>query len=100
QEWDEPINEVAELMSRFTTTDAEIAATVHFAWKELAERDSGVTDEASLVSEVMDWKLRRRPPLDERAVASAVRALSMLDWIDVAATPDLPADEDALVGTF
>ena len=41
REWDEPINEVAELMSRFTTTDAEIAATVHFAWKELADRDSG-----------------------------------------------------------
>jgi hypothetical protein len=28
REWDEPINEVVELMSRFTTTDAEIAATV------------------------------------------------------------------------
>ena len=48
----------------------------------------------------MAWKLRRRPPLEERVVASAVRALSMLDWIDVTATPDLPADEDALVGTF
>lgn len=100
REWDEPINEVAELISRFTTTDAEIAATVHFAWKELADRHNGMPDEASLVSEVMDWKLRRRPPLDERDVASAVRALSMLGWIDVTATPDLPADEDALVGTF
>ena len=38
REWEEPINAVAELMSRFTTNDAEVAATVHFAWKQLVDR--------------------------------------------------------------
>ncbi len=99
-EWEEPINEVAELMSRFTTSDAEIAATSHFAWKQLAEQPGAIPSEAAVVAEVMEWKLRRRPTLDERTVAEAVRALSMLDWIRVSASDDLPVDEEALVGTF
>jgi O-acetyl-ADP-ribose deacetylase (regulator of RNase III)/uncharacterized protein YwgA len=100
REWEEPINEVAELMSRFTTADAEIAATVHFAWQQLVERTGAIPKEAAVVEEVMAWKLRRRPPLEERAVAEAVRALSMLDWIRVSASDDLPVDEEALVGSF
>lgn len=99
-EWEEPINEVAELMSRFTTGDAEIAATAHFTWTQLVQRTGALPSEAAVVAEVMEWKLRRRPPLDERTVAEAVRALSMLDWIQVSASNDLPVDEEALVGTF
>jgi O-acetyl-ADP-ribose deacetylase (regulator of RNase III)/uncharacterized protein YwgA len=100
REWEEPINEVAELMSRFTTRDAEIAATVHFAWKELVERERSIPTEGDVVADVMKWKIRRKPPLDERVVAEAVRALSMLDWIQVSPTNDLPIDESTLVGTF
>ena len=100
QEWEEPINEVVDLISRFTTTDAEIAATCHYAWKQLRDRTGSTPSEADVVAEVLNWKLRRRPPLEERAVAEAVRALSMLGWIEVSATDDLPIDEAALVGTF
>jgi O-acetyl-ADP-ribose deacetylase (regulator of RNase III)/uncharacterized protein YwgA len=97
--WDEPIKAVVELVSRFATTDAEIAATAHFAWKSLKERTSVRPNEAEVVAEVMDWKLRRRPPLEEPKVAAAVRALSMLGWIDVRPSDNLPLDELALVGS-
>ena len=98
REWEEPLSEVVDLMSRLTTADAEVAATAHFAWKELTNRLGRAPSEAAVVAEVMEWKLERTPPLSERAVAEAVRALSMLGWIDVSASADLPVDEERLVG--
>ena len=45
----------------------------------------------------MNWKQRRRPPLNERDVALAIRNLAMLGWIDVEASTDLPVSEEELL---
>ena len=42
----------------------------------------------------MQWKRRRRPPLSENEVASHIRNLAALGWIDVKASSDLPLPED------
>lgn len=45
----------------------------------------------------MSWKQRRRPSLNEAEVALAIRNLSMLGWLDVKPSPDLPIPEEALL---
>lgn len=86
REWAPKIERVADLFLRFrTTNDAELAATVHYATKELMTKRSRPTEEAVL-EEVTEWKRRRRPPLHEEAIASTIRNLGMLRWVDVEAS--------------
>jgi len=80
------------------THEAELVATVHFAAKQLKELSSGVPSELDVVREVMQWKQRRQPPLDEKEVALATRNLNMLRWIHVRYSEDLPISEDELLG--
>jgi len=83
---------------RVNTHEAELVATVHFAAKQLKELSSGVPSELDVVREVMQWKQRRQPPLDEKEVALATRNLNMLRWIHVRYSEDLPISEDELLG--
>jgi O-acetyl-ADP-ribose deacetylase (regulator of RNase III) len=97
-EWSDGIDDVVDLFSRLRTHDAEVAATVHFAWKELRDQMDKLPTETDVLGEVMAWKIRRRPPLNEREVAETIRNLSMLGWIEVHASEELPVDENDLVG--
>ena len=44
----------------------------------------------NVLREVMEWKKRRQPPLDEAEVASNIRHLAALGWLDVNPSPELP----------
>ena len=46
---------------------------------------------------VLEWKVRRQPPLSGEDVALAVRSLAALGWIRVAPSADLPLPEGAFV---
>jgi hypothetical protein len=96
--WREAIERTADLFLRFPRTiDAEIAATVHFAARELAGGGTKPS-EGDVLAAVQRWKLKRRPPLAEEEVASAIRHLNMLGWVDLEASPEirLPEHERAL----
>jgi hypothetical protein len=46
---------------------------------------------------VLRWKQKRRPPLSEADIASTIRNLGMLRWLDVTPDPSLSVpDEEAL----
>jgi hypothetical protein len=45
----------------------------------------------------MEWKQRRKPPLEEDEVAETIRGLGVLHWLDVAPSMDLPVSDDALL---
>lgn len=95
-EWQPKIDAVAELLARMNTDDAEIAATVHFAAKQVALAQRRKPTETEVLRYVMDWKKRRRPPLNEVDVALAIRGLNMLGWLE--AEPDeLPVSEDLMI---
>jgi hypothetical protein len=79
------------------TPQAEIAATVHFAAKELRQRGKEETDEVDILREVMQWKQRRRPPLEEKVVALTIRNLNMLSWIGAKVRDDLPVTEEEVL---
>ncbi len=93
-QWRNVLEKVADLFMRVNTQQAEVAATVHFAANELKNRGEFQVEEATVLRAVMDWKQRRRPPLEEKEVALTIRNLNMLSWIGARVSPDLPLTEE------
>jgi uncharacterized protein YwgA/O-acetyl-ADP-ribose deacetylase (regulator of RNase III) len=95
--WEPIIEKVTDLFMRVDTQQAEIIATVVYAAKELQMATSEVPTEREVLEAVMQWKQRRRPPLNKDEVASTVRNLAALNWLDVKPSYDLPLPQDALL---
>ena len=91
------IARVADLMARLDDTRSEVVAAVHFATDTLRAETLHPPTEDDVLRAVLDWKVRRGPPLDELEVAEAIRNLAMLGWIEVQRSSELPVDEDMLV---
>ena len=96
-EWEPVVDRIADLFVRMRTEQAEVAATVHYASNLLSKTSGEKPTEVDVLNEVMRWKSRRRPPLNESEVALAIRNLSVLGWLDVRASVDLPLSEEALL---
>ncbi len=101
--WRPAIERVADLLLRANTRQAEVMASAHLAAKDLAELNRRKSmrrpTEREVVEDVLRWKLRRKPQLESEEIASAVRGLALLGWIDVEPTNDLTPDPDLeLVG--
>jgi len=94
-EWQPVIDKIADLFLRANTQQAEVAATVHFASGEIAATRR--PSEQEILDAVMEWKLRRRPPLDADEVAMTIRHLNMLSWIDAEVSEELPVSEEELL---
>lgn len=97
ERWSKIIDKTTDLFMRVNTNQAEIIATVLFATRELCERQKESFTEKDVLDSVMDWKQRRRPPLELNDVASTIRNLGMLRWLNAKVDPNLPvSDEEAL----
>ena len=94
ERWKPAIEKVADLMLRTSTTQSEIAATVHFVAKALEEFKGAKPTEREVLDAVMKWKQRRKPPIEESEVAVAIRNLAGLGWIDVLSSSNLPLKGD------
>jgi len=95
-EWRGSIAKIVDLFMRMNTDQAEVAATVHFAAKEIRQAGQAKPLESDILRRVMDWKQKRRPPLDEAKVALSIRHLNMLSWIGAQFSESLPvASEEA-----
>ena len=96
EKFDPIVDKVADLFLRIRTTkQAEIAATVHFAAGSLAKETQKSPSEAEVLSHVMEWKKGRKPLLDETEVATTIRNLAILGWIEVKPSEDFPVPEEA-----
>lgn len=93
-QWSRVLDKVADLFMRVDTDQAEVIATVLFAAHELADNREAPPSEMDVLKAVMQWKQRRRPPLDEITVASTIRNLGALRWLKVKASPELPLPEE------
>jgi uncharacterized protein YwgA/O-acetyl-ADP-ribose deacetylase (regulator of RNase III) len=97
-EWKDTIEALADLFMRMRTQQAELAATVHFAAKGAAsKKKTEEPSELDVLGEVMSWKQKRRPPLNEADVAATIRGLSVLGWLQVKPSSDLPVSEEAVL---
>jgi O-acetyl-ADP-ribose deacetylase (regulator of RNase III)/uncharacterized protein YwgA len=92
--WRDTLTKIVDLFMRMNTPQAEIAASVHFAAKQLRQRSEGETSEVDILHEVLEWKQRRRPPLNEKDVALMIRNLNMLSWIGATVSGNLPVTEE------
>ncbi len=93
------IEKTADLFMRVDTTQAEALATVLFTATELKKNNKKEVSEMDVLEAVMDWKQRRRPPLDKVVIASTIRNLGMLNWLDVEPDEKLPVSEESEIYT-
>ena len=94
--WDDLIEKVVDLFIRINLDQAEIISTVLFAADELRDHLGSIPSERQVVDAVMEWKRRRKPPIDEAVVAEWVRDLATLKWLRVKASNDISLASDAL----
>jgi len=88
------IEKTADLFMRVDTIQAETLATVLFTATELKKNTKKAVSEMDVLKAVMDWKQRRRPPLDKTVIASTIRNLGMLNWLDAKPDEQLPVSEE------
>ena len=94
--WEEIIERVVDLFMRVDTYQAEMMATVLYAAKGLAREAKERPSERDVLGAVMEWKQRRKPALDEQAVAVTVRDLASLGWWEERASEDPPLPEEMM----
>jgi hypothetical protein len=92
QKWDKMIDKTVDLFLRLDTNKAEIVVTVLFVEQEMNKNKNMSEDD--VLNEVMKWKQKRRPPIDQKEVAQAIRNLGVLKWFTLKPSADLPVDDD------
>ena len=80
------------------TREAEVAATVHFVATEASAATGEPPTDEAILTEVMEWKSRKKPPLREDEVLNAIHSLAMLGWLCVTHSERTHIDEAVLVG--
>jgi uncharacterized protein YwgA len=95
ERWEPIIDQVTDLFLRMRTQQAEVAATVYFVARQLAESSRSKPSESQVLEEVKRWKQKRRPPLEETEVAQSIRSLNVLGWIDADVSAELPIPQEA-----
>jgi O-acetyl-ADP-ribose deacetylase (regulator of RNase III)/uncharacterized protein YwgA len=94
-QWESIIEKTSDLFLRANTNQAEVIATVLFAGKELAKSKPEKPTECDVYESVLQWKQKRRPPIEKDEVASTIRNLAALRWLDVKPSNDLPVPDEA-----
>lgn len=95
--WEPTILKIADLFVRLRSDQSEVVATVLFAADAVAAAAKGKPAECEVLEEVMHWKQRRRPPLNEGEVAYTIRSLAALRYLSVKPSANLPISQEALV---
>lgn len=95
-QWEPIIDRVVNLFMRANTKRAELIASVVFAAAELESEKGEPPSEREVVETIMDWKIKRKPPLVEEEVATTVRNLAVFGWPDISPSKGLRLTESAL----
>jgi uncharacterized protein YwgA len=100
-DWSDLLDRVTDLFLRLNTTQAEIAATVHFAANRLVKAPKGERpSEMQVFNAVKAWKMRRDPPLAESDVARMIRNLNVQGLVELAPSSELPLPEGVYIDEF
>ncbi len=91
RKWGSLIDKTVDLFLRLDTHKAEIVATVLYTERTI---NKGRTTEKDVLNEVVKWKQKRRPPLNEIEVAETIRNLGILKWFDLKPSTDMPIQDD------
>jgi len=91
------IEKTTDLFVRIETKQAEILATVMFTADKLKKSKQSPVSEMDVFEAVMQWKQLRRPALNKVEVASTIRNLGMLRWLNVKPDDRLPVSEKNVI---
>jgi O-acetyl-ADP-ribose deacetylase (regulator of RNase III)/uncharacterized protein YwgA len=94
--WESIIDKTSDLFMRMQTRQSEVVATVLFAANVVANRKKEQPSEKEVLTEVMEWKQRRRPKLDDKEVAYTIRNLAALSWLKVKPSSDLQIPDEII----
>ncbi len=97
EEHNDVLEKTTDLFMRVDTMQAETLATVIFTATELKRKNKSLppVSETDVLEAVMQWKQRRKPPLNRAVVASTIRNLGILGWLDVQPDDRLPVSEES-----
>jgi uncharacterized protein YwgA len=98
-QWEPIIEKTTDLFMRMQTKQSEVVSTVVFAANILADRKKEQPSETEVLNEVMQWKQRRRPKLDDKEVAYTIRNLAALRWLKVKPSSGLPLQDEVVAKT-
>lgn len=85
-DWSSELRRVFDLFHRMNTSDAELAASVHFAATHILNVNASEMD---VVQQVDDWKNKQNRKFPKDQVADVVRHLNVEGWIDAEYSPRL-----------
>jgi uncharacterized protein YwgA len=88
--WEPIISKVSQLFMRLDTRRAEVLATVMYAADLLGSSLGRAPTERELFDSIMEWKQNRRPPFDRDQIATTIRELASMGWLDISSSRDLP----------
>jgi uncharacterized protein YwgA/O-acetyl-ADP-ribose deacetylase (regulator of RNase III) len=94
--WESIIDKTSDLFMRMQTRQSEVVATVLFAANVVANRKKEQPSEIEVLTEVMEWKQRRRPKLDDKEVAYTIRNLAALNWLKVKPSSELQIPDEII----
>jgi len=85
------IDKTVDLFSRIKSTEqAEEVLTVFFAVRQLKSKRNGDISEQDLQDYILDWKKSWRADEKREAVASAIRNLILLGWLQLRISEPIP----------
>lgn len=96
-EWREILDRTFDLIVRFDTKTAEVAASVHYVSEALRNRLDRPPTITEVINAVEAWKIRRQPPLSRDDILQAIVNLGMRGWIQVQADAETEAEIEDLV---
>ncbi len=93
-QWGSIIDKTTDLFVRMNTERAEIVSTVIYSTDLLRKATKTPPEETAVLESVMQWKQKRRPPINQSTVASTIRNLAILRWLDLKPAVNLPLSEE------
>ncbi len=93
--WENIINKTCDLFMRIRSTNqAELVATVLYADNHLNRTEKDNYSECDIFKEVVTWKKKRKPPINDKELARTVRNLTVLNWLHATPCETLPIEDD------
>lgn len=96
-EWREILDRTFDLVVRFDTKTAEVAASVHYSSEALNRRLNRVPTVSEVIKAVEAWKIRRQPPLSRDDILQAIVNLGTRGWLRVQPDAETEAEVEKLV---
>jgi hypothetical protein len=95
-QWRNVIERVSDLVARFDTRQAEVAATVHYTASDLKTRLNRAPFVSEVLTAVEQWKVRRKPPFTHDDINQAIVSLVAQGWIDIVSDASMEEFLDGL----